>query len=212
MQTLRKFAQYGGAALIAYWGGRKILVSLGVITDPAEAAATATVNANFSNDIAWSATAFDALNRIPNQTMPPYTTDYLTKYIILQTASQLHPRQNIYNTIENFFVNVLPYNPNSADIQTICDYINQYIYCQMEISFTIRDTKNGYPDWDIKYFVNQTWWTKWLDPANTVLLPLFNTIHNLPNLINFNGDLSDKANVLQQVIDILSVRGKIPGH
>ena len=212
MGTLQKFTRYTGIALITYWGGRKILVSLGIITDPAEAAATSTVNANFQNDIAWSANAWDALNRIPNQTAPPYTNDYLTKYVILETAGQTHNRKNIYNNIENFFVNVLSKNPTDADITNICNYINQYIYCQMELSFCIRDTQNGYPYWDISYFVNQTWWAKWLDANNTVLVPLFNTVHNLPNLINFTGDLSDKTNVVNQVNNILSVRGIVPGH
>ena len=202
--STKKLFFVGGVACLAIGGANILLEKLGIIESPE----TRTVNADYKSDIAWSSKAWDGLNR---QTFAAnnWNKEHVTRYIILQTIASSNARAGVYNWMVNFYANVLTGTPTDADIQQAIDYINNTIYCQMELSAIIRDTQNFYPNWDVAYFVNQTWWAKWLDASNTTLVPLFNCIHALPNYINLPSGFNNINTVKQEVKNILNSRTKI---
>ena len=194
-----------GTGLIAGFIVRKVLVSLGIVKDSAETAATAIVNADFKNDIGRSYNAWDQLNR---QLFTKWNLDHITHYIILQGIASSYPRAGVYTWLTNFFATKL-IDANESDITDAVNYINNNIYCQMEVSAVMRNVSNSYPNFDMNYVVNQTWWTKWLDPTNTTLLPLFASIHNLPVMFPDSFNYSDMTALKSQVSKILNNRSKV---
>jgi len=208
--------RYAGIAMLSVWGGRKILVALGILTDAQEAAATAVVNADYQNNIAWKGSNWTDLEKT-NFTPGVYSPERFTYTIIFHSVqpnmSPTYPdgRVGVYRYIFNWLQSTLA-APTTQDVQNIVNYINDHIYCQMEIAAVIRDIEISYPYWQLAYFVNQTWWAKWLDPSNTLLLPLFQCVHNLPNYITPQSASTDINGLAKEIQAILSTQNKLANY
>lgn len=189
-----KIALNVGIGLVSAHFITKGLIDLGLIPDPA----TGEVNTDFQNDIAWSSKYWDSLNL---ETFTSWSPEHFTHYIILKTGTAGTKRGNPYSYISKWLINKLSKdNPSANDVAHIVQYINDHLYCQMEFSYILKDTEIGYPNWSADLYLNQIWWSKWLNSSNSTLLPLFQCLHNLPNYIKTNTTDPSKIKVIATAI------------